>query len=195
MAFTAALGCDFAQGQTPESEASSKVKRRQTTVAGPAKEGKLGGGEGEVVSLPLSINLPRVMVDGSVSRRCFCRSSADGRARSSPQAVWQRIGGLQQVRDDPARWRVSPLPLSVPSALSQLTPLAVSVTSSGIGVTPFASILKSIWYRLEKSVFRLRAEVAGLLTNLLLDLFAQFWQLEADPTLEGLLCLGAALVR
>ena len=72
-AFAAALGCNFAptgKASTPtdaeSDDACSKRQRRQTTVAGPADEGKLGGGEGELVQLPVNVNLPRVMVDGCV---------------------------------------------------------------------------------------------------------------------------------
>lgn len=45
---------------------SSGDGKRRTTVAGAGKDGKLGGGEGELVLLPLNVNLPRVMVDGCV---------------------------------------------------------------------------------------------------------------------------------
>lgn len=67
-AFAKALGCDLDSSPKASHSGGSprddKKTKRQTTIAGPAKEGKLGGGEGELVELPLHKNLPRIMVDG-----------------------------------------------------------------------------------------------------------------------------------
>lgn len=67
-AFAKALGCDLDSSpkasHSGESPRDDNKTKRQTTVAVSAKEGKLGGGEGKVVELPLHKNLPRVMVDG-----------------------------------------------------------------------------------------------------------------------------------